>query len=106
MAVPRKFLHRGHSHVGVYVRGNSMEPILRNGFIVVVDTDSRDMAKLKNHMVVARIDGKNVVKWLAQNKPERIILRSQNTEGNPDIVIENSLENPVVGDVVFWWGIQ
>jgi phage repressor protein C with HTH and peptisase S24 domain len=47
-----------------------------------------------------------LVKWLArESRRDRIVLRSQNTEYK-DIVLDSPETDPIIGDVVFWWGVQ
>lgn len=106
IAVPAKFVPKGPAaYTGIYIRGNSMEPVLGDRFIVVVDHSNRDPARLSGRMVAALVQNGVLVKWLArESRPDRIVLRSQNPDYE-DIVIE-SPENPIIGDVVFWWGVQ
>ena len=107
IAVPAKFVPKGPgSYVGMYIRGNSMEPVLRDHFIVVVDCNNRDVARLRGQIVAAQVDDGIVVKTLSpESQPERLILRSENPEYE-DIVIEPVDREPLVGGVVFWWGMQ
>ncbi len=57
-------------------------------------------------MVAALVDDGVVIKWLArESRKGRIVLHSRNQEYK-DIVFENPETNPIIGDVVFWWGVQ
>lgn len=107
IAVPAKFVPKGPaSYTGIYIRGDSMEPVLSDGFIVVVDHTQRDPVRLRGRMVAALIQEGVLVKKLArESRRDRIVLRSENRE-YPDIVLESPETNPVIGDVVFWWGVQ
>ena len=107
IAVPAKFVPKGAGvYTGIYIRGDSMEPILANRFIVVVDHTHRDPSKLRGRMVAALVQGGVLVKWLArESKRHRIVLRSQNP-AYEDIVLDSPETNPIIGDVVFWWGVQ
>lgn len=107
IAVPAKFVPKGPAaYTGIYIRGDSMEPILSDRFIVVVDHTSRDPARLRGRMVAALVQDGVLVKWLArESQSDRIVLRSQNPEYR-DIVIESPETDPIIGDVVFWWGVQ
>ena len=107
IAVPAKFVPKGSgAYTGIYIRGDSMEPILSDRFIVVVDHTQRDPVRLRGRMVAALVQDGVLVKWLArESRRDRLILRSQNP-AYPDITLEALEMNPIIGDVVFWWGTQ
>jgi SOS-response transcriptional repressor LexA len=107
IAVPSKFVPKGPgAYTGIYIRGDSMAPILRDRFIVVVDHGNRDPARLRGRMVAALVQDGVLVKWLArESRPDRIVLRSENPSYE-DIVIASQETDPIIGDVVFWWGVQ
>ena len=107
IAIPAKFVPKGPAaYTGIYIRGDSMEPILRDRFIVVVDHTNRAPERLRGRMVAALVQDGVLVKWLArESRSDRIVLRSQNPEYQ-DILIESPETDPVIGDVVFWWGVQ
>ena len=107
IAVPSKFVPRGPTaYTGIYIQGDSMEPVLGNRFIVVVDHTRRDPVRLRGRMVAALVQDGVVVKWLArETRRDRIVLRSQNPDYE-DIVLESPETDPIIGNVVFWWGVQ
>lgn len=107
IAVPEKFVPKGPlAYTGIYIRGDSMEPILSDRFIVIVDHMQRDPIRLRGRMVAALMQEGVLVKWLARDsRRDRLVLRSQNP-AYEDIVLESPETNPIIGDVVFWWGIQ
>ncbi|MBI3894941.1 MAG: helix-turn-helix domain-containing protein [Acidobacteria bacterium] len=107
IAVPIKFVPKGSgAYTGIYIRGDSMEPILSDRFIVVVDHTQRDLVRLRGRMVAALVQDGVLVKWLArESRRDRLIFRSQNP-AYADITLEALEMNPIIGDVVFWWGIQ
>ncbi len=107
IAVPSKFVPKGTgAYSGIYIRGDSMEPVLRDRFIVVVDHMQRDPLRLRGRIVAALAQGGVLVKWLArETRQNRLVLRSENPEYE-DIVMESPETNPIIGDVVFWWGVQ
>jgi SOS-response transcriptional repressor LexA len=106
IAVPSKFVPKGPGvYSGIYIRGDSMAPILRDRFIVVVDHTQRDPARLRGRMVAALVQEGVLVKWLArESRRDRIVLRSEN-KSYDDIVLDAPETNPIIGDVVFWWGV-
>ena len=107
IAVPSKFVPKGPgAYTGIYIRGDSMEPILKDRFIVVVDHTSRDVSRLRGRMVAALAQDGVVVKWLSrESRSDRVVLHSEN-HSYEDIVVTSSENNPIIGDVVFWWGVQ
>ena len=107
IAVPSKFVPKGTGvYTGIYIRGDSMEPILSDRFIVVVDHTQRDPVQLRGRMVAALVQEGVLVKWLArESQRDRLILRSQNPTYD-DILLDSPETNPIIGDVVFWWGTQ
>ena len=40
-----------------------------------------------------------------ESRRDRIVLRSEN-KAYDDIVLDAPETNPIIGDVVFWWGVQ
>jgi len=107
IAVPSKFVPKGTGvYTGIYIRGDSMEPILGDRFIVVVDHTQRDPVRLRGRMVAALVQEGVLVKWLArESRRDRIVLRSQNP-AYEDLILDSPETNPIIGDVVFWWGTQ
>jgi phage repressor protein C with HTH and peptisase S24 domain len=107
IAIPNKAAPKGPgAYAGVYIHGDSMEPILRDRFIVVVDYTRNDPVALRGRLVAVQVPGAVLVKLLArESEPNRLILRSYNPE-YADVVLESLETNPVIGDVVFWWGVQ
>jgi transcriptional regulator with XRE-family HTH domain len=107
IAVPSKFVPKGTGvYSGIYIRGDSMEPILRDRFIVVVDHTQRDPGRLRGRMVAALVQEGVLVKWLArESRRDRFVLRSEN-KAYDDLVLDAPETNPIIGDVVFWWGVQ
>lgn len=107
IAVPSKFVPKGTGvYSGIYIRGDSMEPILGDRFIVVVDHTQRDPGRLRGRMVAALVQEGVLVKWLArESRRDCIVLRSEN-KAYDDLVLDSPETNPIIGDVVFWWGVQ
>jgi len=67
LTFPREWLPRGGNIVAVRVTGDSMTPILDDGYIVLIDTAQRDPKRAVERMVAAR-DGDGItIKWLRQD---------------------------------------
>lgn len=105
VAIPVRFAPKGPgSYIGVRVRGDSMEPIIKDGFIVVVDIKNDDPARLHGQIVAARHEEGSTIKRLArESKADKLILHSENPAYN-DIILTKWKRNPIIGEVVFWWG--
>ena len=105
VAVPLRYAPKGPGkYFGLYVRGDSMRPVLADRFIVVVDPQITNPSRLRGKIVAARTDDGVIIKRLApESKKARLIFRSYNPEYE-DIVIENPETTPIIGQIVFWWG--
>ena len=107
ITIPSKLVPKGpEEYTGIYHRGDAMAPILRDGFLVVVDHGRRDPVRLRGRMVAALAPDGVQIRWLArESRPGRIILRSENPSYG-EIVIRSPGTESIIGDVVFWWGVQ
>jgi SOS-response transcriptional repressor LexA len=105
LAIPARFLPKGpEAYTGVYVRGDAMEPTLREGFIVIIDHTQRDPSELRGQLVAALVQDSVMVKRLAQeSRADRLILRSDNPTYE-DLVFEAPEGLVILGQVLFWWG--
>jgi transcriptional regulator with XRE-family HTH domain len=107
IAAPASSVPKGPgAYTAFYLRDDSMRSTMRDGFLVVVDHTERDPMLLRGRLVAARVHGAAVVRQLApESRPDRVILRPE-SPGYEEIILESLEENPIVGDVVFWWGTQ
>jgi phage repressor protein C with HTH and peptisase S24 domain len=80
----------------IAVRGDSMEPTLRDGDEILVDTTPRT---LRDGIHVVRLDGALLVKRLDVSRPDRIALLSDNSAYRPIDCAPGELE--VIGRVVW-----
>lgn len=111
--IPKEFLKSPASYecryAAIKVDGNSMEPILEDGEIVVIDRAERDMDRLGERSVYAvKKDHENgVVKHLKLIPKDNILeLISANAQwvrkhGFEYIKLDEVEENPIIGKVVF-----
>lgn len=109
LTLPSKIAQKGPGkYVGIYADGDSMEPVIKDGTVCVVDPDRREIAHLRGKVVAVRlisgIGAKVVIKRLAgESKKERLIFHSDNAH-HKDIIVERPRYNPIVGEVVFLYG--
>jgi phage repressor protein C with HTH and peptisase S24 domain len=82
----------------IAVRGDSMEPTLRDGDEILVDATLRHW---RDGIHVVRLDGALVVKRLETSRPGRVVLLSDNTAYRPIECVPDEVE--VIGRVV-WKG--
>ena len=104
LAVHRSFAAPGAALVALRVKGQSMSPVLEDGYVVVVDTAQTEARRLRGHMVVARYGEEVTIKWLRELKG-RYILVPQRTSPRFDIQeIDEADGWGLVGAVVHWIG--
>ena len=87
------------------VTGDSMSPILEEGYKIFVDTSDTDARRLVKQMVVAREGDGVTVKWLRRDGKFLLLVPQNTTPRNPVKVIDP--DDPavsIVGRVVRWIG--
>ncbi len=82
------------------VDGDSMEPMLASGDIVVIDRNEKDIAK--NKMFAVFYEGGMTAKYL-ERKNNLLILRPINPTADVQIVDLNEHPDPLVGRVIGAW---
>lgn len=101
---PPELLPAGGKLVAFKVAGDSMLPVLHTGFIVLVDTAQRDVAKLVGKMVAARDENGVTIKWL-RKQGKMYLLVPQNTAPQHEVrIITEADDVSIVGEVVKWIG--
>lgn len=104
LLLPREWFHRGGELFGLKVTGDSMAPIIEEGYIVVVDTSQRDPKKLVNKMVAAR-DGDGVtIKWLRRDVGLYLLIPQNVSPRHQVRVLSSDSGFGIVGEVVKWIG--
>lgn len=102
ISLPRAWFHASQRIVGLRVVGDSMAPIIQEGFLVLVDLhDRKELRMLENQIVAARNENGVVIKWL-KKIGARYYLVSQNLEFPPIEAKQNDYS--IVGRVVKWIG--
>ena len=102
--VPAEVVPHPLDTVCIKVSGDSMAPILQEGYIVVVDAAQRDPARLVHQMVVVKEltgdDGGTTIKWLDRLGRE-YVLAPENKAYRPQAMTRN---HHIVGRVIWWHG--
>ena len=109
LTLPEQWIGRKSSITAIRVVGDSMLPILDDGYIALVDTSVRDPKRLVNQMVAARADDGVTIKWLRREKghgSDMYLLVPQNTSQRHPVrvITEGSESVSIVGIVVKWIG--
>ena len=99
----QKWLQPGHIYRCIRIKGDSMSPILEDGFIVAIDCSVNQPHQLHKKMVAARYEGGITIKWLLMND-RNLILLPQNTKEHKPITIPISRPNVIIGKIACWWG--
>lgn len=99
----RTWIKRGHKYRCLRVRGESMHPVISDGFIVAIDLNENNPKKLLRQIVAARHEGIVTIKYLITDS-KNYILFPHNTEEYVPIIIPLTEPNPIIGKVAWWWG--
>lgn len=95
---------RGSALVAVRVRGDSMDPLVLDNYIVFVDTSQRDHKRLTGRMVLAHDSNGTTLKWL-RNSGDIYMLVAQNTSPRFPITVLTQEDGwGIVGVVIMWIG--
>ena len=103
IAVPQEWCPSPASTYSLRVRGNSMNPLVYDGYILVVDSAQTNRAELSNKIVVAwhKIFGLTVSRFRRYDRTE--VLQPENRDYEP-ITLNRSNKWKIVGKVLWWIG--
>jgi SOS-response transcriptional repressor LexA len=96
--------HPRHTY-GLHARGDSMDPVIKDKYLVLVDTHEdaiRPYENLKGHPVAVRIGEGVSVKWMDVGKNDWVIYAENKDCGFKDVRISRQVDPPVVGRVIWW----
>jgi SOS-response transcriptional repressor LexA len=100
LTMPRSWLPSDGNLVAICVRGDSMAPIIQDGYIVVIDTLQRSPSKLLGRMVAAREGAGVTIKWLRRDG-DTYLLEAQNISRRHQVrVLKPDGDFSIVGAVV------
>ncbi len=103
VVIYQKWVKRGHKYRCLRVKGNSMHPVISDGFIVAIDLKENVPLKLQHQIVAARHQDGVTIKYLLLTGKEYILF-PHNTAEYDVIVIPRTAPNPVIGKIAWWWG--
>ena len=103
IAVPRDWCPNPATTRCLRVKGNSMKPLIHDGYVLVVDTSQTDHAKLDGKIVIAwhRDKGLSVSRLQAYDHTE--VLRAENAEYN-SVVLDKKHPWRIIAKVLWWIG--
>src|SRR5690242_17053644 len=85
------------------VRGDSMAPVLCDGYIIAVDTSQTDLAKLVDKIVIAWHPEKGInVSWLKIADGREALVAQSPEYGH--LVLSGDKSWRVIGKVIWWIG--
>ncbi len=88
----------------VMVSGSSMEPIINDQSIVIIDTLHKHPRDLVGSMVAVRHTLGVAVKWLRRNANVYLLMPQQASADDPVIVLRPKSDLSMIGKVVKWIG--
>ena len=101
---PKKLLPSGGTIVAVRVAGDSMAPLVNEGYTVLIDLTDRDPKKLVGKMVVAHNGEGVTVKFLRKDK-EHFLLVPYNVSPRHEVMVFRPKDGwTIIGSVVSWIG--
>ena len=100
----KQWMPRGSALVAVRVTGDSMTPLLQDGYVVVLDTAQRDAKKLVGKMVAARDSNGVTIKWLRRDNDLYMLVPQHTSPRFPISVLREEEGWGIVGAVVQWLG--
>jgi SOS-response transcriptional repressor LexA len=68
LPLPEEWFPSGSEMVAIKVEGDSMSPLIKNGYYVLVDTSNQDFRQLAGYMVAAWSPHGCTVKWLRREE--------------------------------------
>ena len=102
--VSQAWVKQGHTYRCLRVRGNSMHPIISDGFIVAVNLTENNPLKLEHQIIAARHNEGVVIKYLLLTERDYVLTPHNLNEYKP-IVIPKTAPHTIIGKVAWWWGI-
>ncbi|HEY1767798.1 MAG TPA: S24 family peptidase, partial [Terracidiphilus sp.] len=100
----RRWLPRGGKLFAFRVTGDSMAPIVNEGYTVIIDAEQRDPKHLVGQMVAAREDDGVTIKWLRKDKDIYLLVPQHVSIRIPVRIMRPSEDWGIVGVVVKWVG--
>ena len=101
IAAPNDWCPNPASSQCLRVRGNSMAPLIHDGYILAVDSSQNDRAKLDGQIVIAWNKDKGLTVTRLKRYGQTEVLQPENTEY--ESIVLNGGEKWIVLAKVLWW---
>ena len=99
--MPTSWLPSRSKLYAVRVDGDSMDPVLKDGDIVVIDTSKQNAKKLVDHMVAARVGEGVTIKYLRSDGVHLMLVPQHTSVRHPIKILTADQEDwNIVGEVV------
>jgi len=109
LALPESWCPNPETIVCIKIMGDSMSPILEDGYIVAVDTAQKDHLRLYGQMVAARDpDGGVTIKWFRKVGDDEMLIAQHTSKRHQPIILPRGSNDDhgwvIVGKVLWWIG--
>jgi SOS-response transcriptional repressor LexA len=104
LALPASWFKGRSDLYAVVVSGRSMEPIIHDQSIAIIDTKRNQPRDLVGSMVGVRHTEGVAVKWLRRSEDVYLLMPEQLSADDPVIVLRPKSNSTIVGEVVKWIG--
>jgi SOS-response transcriptional repressor LexA len=101
LTLPRRWLPRSGKLFALHVKGDSMAPVVNDGYLVLVNVSERRPSELVGRMVAARdSDGGVTIKWLRKDDDMFFLVPQNTSERHPIRMLRDEGDWSIVGEVV------
>lgn len=104
LPLPRSWFRRTGELIALRITGDSMAPIIQDGYIVIIDTSKRQAKQLVEKMVAAREDDGVTIKWLRRDGDTFLLVPQHVSPRHPVRIVQPFGDFSIVGEVVKWIG--
>lgn len=104
LSFPKSWFPSSGELFALRIVGDSMAPVIGDGYIVIVDVSKRDPKKLVEHMVAAREGDGITIKWLRRDGNTFLLVPQHVTPRHPVRVMRAEGSFSIVGEVIRWIG--
>jgi SOS-response transcriptional repressor LexA len=100
LKLPRRWLPPGGKLYAIPVTGDSMSPLVNDGYLVIVNVADRKPQELVGRMVAAREGDGITIKWLRRDDGVYFLVPQHTSERHPIRVLGSEGSWSIVGEVV------
>lgn len=108
-AAPAPLVPHPDQTLYIRIKGDSMSPLLEDGYIAAIDMAQTEPERLYNQMVAARSPGGDVsVRWLRKVGAQGLLLAQRTSPRQQPVMLNDSTEEDgwqVIGKVLWWIGM-